>query len=784
MSGSDPTSGKPAAGSAGTAKKAASDAKGTASAKGAASAKGKAGAKKTAKGAPKKKPQSARRAARRKTVKARRRGRGFLLGIASLAMTVTIIGVAAVAGLIFFYTYDMPDVDGLRIPRRAPSITIVSAQGDIMGRRGTVHAGRISFDEMPENLIQAVLAIEDRRFFNHIGVDFLGLIRAMVTNIKAGRIVQGGSTLTQQLAKNLFLKPERKIRRKVQEMVLALRLEGLFTKRQILEIYLNRVYFGAGTYGVEAAAERYFGKSVRDVTLNEAAILAGLLKAPTRYSPAAHNERAIKRATLVLGNMFDAGYISEEDRRSAALALRIPRVQTGIETASYVLDWVAEQAAELVPDAIGDLVIETTINPELQTFAEETTNKVIEEKGIDRKASQAAVVVMDNTGAVRALVGGLSYSDSQFNRALKGLRQPGSSFKPFVYLAGLEAGLTPWDERVDEPIDIGGWQPRNYSKKYRGPVKLYEALGRSINTIAAQVAYEVGPSNVALVAQRMGIESPLHTSPSLALGTGEVTLMELTSAYVPFSNGGIRTPPFAIARILSTEGQVLYEAKPPTRRVVSPIQIADMNFMLSGVVEWGTGGRARLARFPAAGKTGTTQDYRDAWFIGYTRQFTGGVWIGNDDNSAMKRVTGGSLPASIWKQIMTKAHEGLKPASLPKSTEPPPEPDTFVSRAPVGSFLRGLFGLGPSRAEMEARRRRQAEQRFGYRYQFSGPGQQPQSGFVDPNQPPRDLLQDGVAQPPVITTTRRKPKSRVTFGRRAKKRQDALRRQRLQELRN
>ncbi|MHA1523844.1 MAG: transglycosylase domain-containing protein, partial [Alphaproteobacteria bacterium] len=516
---------------------------------------GKAGSgntRKPAKATSGKKRKPGRSTVRRKPAPASRRGRGFLLGIASLAVTMAIVGLGAVAGLIFYYTYDMPDVDGLRIPRRAPSITIVSAQGDIMGRRGTVHAGRISFDEMPENLIQAVLAIEDRRFFSHIGVDFLGLTRAAITNFKAGRIVQGGSTLTQQLAKNLFLKPEKKIRRKVQELVLALQLEGLFTKRQILEIYLNRVYFGAGTYGVEAAAERYFGKSVRDITLNEAAVLAGLLKAPTRYSPAAHNERAIKRATLVLGNMFDAGYITQDDRRSAELALRIPRPRTGIETASYVLDWVAERSGELIPDALGDLVIETTIEPELQAFAEETARKTIEESGAKKMVSQAAVVIMDNTGAIRALVGGVDYSESQFNRAVKGLRQPGSSFKPFVYLAALEAGLTPWDERIDEPINIDGWQPRNYSKKYRGPVKLFEALARSINTIAAQIAYEVGPSNVALVAQRMGIESPLHTNPSIALGTGEVTLVELTSAYVPFSNGGFKTPPHAIVRILST----------------------------------------------------------------------------------------------------------------------------------------------------------------------------------------------------------------------------------------
>ncbi|MFV2092701.1 MAG: PBP1A family penicillin-binding protein, partial [Hyphomicrobiales bacterium] len=734
----------------------------------------KSSARKTTKATPGAKRKSARSAARRKSsrksAKARRgHGRGILLGLGSLFLTLSIIGFVAVSGLIFFYTYDMPNIDTMRIPKRAPSITIVSAGGEIMGRRGVVHAGRIGFDELPKQLIQAVLAIEDRRFFDHIGIDFLGLARAAITNFKAGRIVQGGSTLTQQLAKNLFLKPERKIRRKVQEMILALRLEGSFSKRQILEIYLNRVYFGAGTFGVEAAAERYFGKSVRDVSLSEAAMLAGLLKAPTRFSPAAHKERAIKRATLVLKNMLEAGFISEDERRAAELTLQIPRARTGIETASYVLDWVTEQAGELVPDAQGDLVIETTIDTELQAFAEETARKFIEEKGIERKASQATVVIMDNKGAVKALVGGLSYEESQFNRPVKALRQPGSSFKPFVYLAGLEAGITPWDIRIDEPIDINGWRPRNYSKKYRGPVKIFEALGKSINTIAAQVAFEVGPSNVVAVAKRMGINSPLHTNPSIALGTGEVTLLELTSAYAPLSNGGFKAPPHAIARILSTEGQILYEAPTETQRVVSPAQIADMNFMLSGVVAWGTGGRARLARYPAAGKTGTTQDYRDAWFIGYTSQLTGGVWVGNDDNSEMKRVTGGNLPAMIWKAVMTRAQKGLKPRGLPMSTEPPPEPDYFISRAPSGSFFRDLFGLGPSRAERQRQRAQQQDQRYGSRYQYSGAAQAP-TGYIDPSQPPRKLTQSGIIQPlappppPLATTsTRRKVKTRVIF---------------------
>jgi penicillin-binding protein 1A len=551
-------------------------------------------------------------------------------------------------------------------------------------------------------------------------------MRAALANFRAGRVVQGGSTLTQQLAKNLFLRPDRTYIRKLQEIVLAIRLEQEFSKKEIIELYLNRVYFGAGTYGVEAAAERYFEKSARDVTLGEAAILAGLLKAPSHFAPTASKDRAVARAQLVLDNMKTAGFVTEEEVFVASQMLRMPRAQAKtFETAPYILDFVAETLPEVIGEPQGDLVVETSIDLEMQRIAEEAATTVIAENGEEKNAHQAGVVLMTNTGAIKAMVGGLDYAESQFNRATKGLRQPGSTFKAFVYLAALEYGLTPWDVRVDLPVSIDGWQPHNYGESYRGPVTIDEALTRSINTVAVQVADEIGTYAVIDVAHRLGIEQDLPDQPSLALGTGEVTLFELTGAFANLASGGARVKPHVISRVLSSDGRVLYERDDGTEiRVLTPIQVADMNLMLGHVMSVGT--RARLDGHPAAGKTGTTQDYRDAWFIGYTGHYTGGVWVGNDDNSEMKRVTGGSLPAMIWRAVMQEVHQGLEPIELPESQSPmareyaPPD-------SGVGSFFGSLFGFG-----------RQAPQpgpgagRFGYRYYPEAGAGYPQPGYPPP----------------------------------------------------
>ena len=638
---------------------------------------------------------------------------------------MAVIGSAASAGILYFFTYDMPSLDELAIPKRPPAITIMAADGQIMGRRGVVHAGRVGVGELPKHLLQAVIATEDRRFYDHIGIDFIGLARAFYANYQAGHVVQGGSTLTQQLAKNLFLKPERRIKRKVQEAVLALRLESIYSKDEIIELYLNRIYFGAGTYGIEAAAERYFDKSAREVTLGEAAILAGLLKAPTRFAPTRNQDRSVKRATIVLNKMAEAGFITEEERFVAEAVLKTPEAKTDeFEIAPYILDWVAESLTDVLGEPRGDLVVETTIDLKLQAVALEVARKAIAEEGEAKKVSQATVVIMDTTGATKALVGGLDYKKSQFNRAVKGLRQPGSTFKALVYLAAMEFGYSPFDERVDRPVNINGWEPGNYSKKYRGVVTLTEALGRSINTVAAQVGNEIGIESVVELSRRLGITSPLHANPSLALGTGEVTLFELTGAFVPLANGGMGVTPHVIARVYSGEGKVLFQRyDTQTNRVLQPENVTAMNYMLTGVTSWGTGGRARLKGHQTAGKTGTTQDYRDAWFIGYTNYFIGGVWVGNDDNSAMKRVTGGSIPAKIFKEVMTAAHEGLKPVGLPIDVAPPapmePEPERYVSRGPVGGLLGAIFGFGqPRRAVV---RRPIVQPSLTVRSPFEGP---------------------------------------------------------------
>lgn len=688
---------------------------------------------------------NARRRPRRSGAKSRARKlpgyrkAGLLPSFASLSLSLGTLGAIVVAGTMSYFIKGMPGLDEVTIPKRAPAITIMSSTGEIMGRRGTIHAGRIGVEELPKHMIEAVLAIEDRRFYEHIGVDVIGLARAFWENYKAGRDIQGGSTLTQQLAKNLFLTPERTYRRKIQEAVLAIRLESVFSKNEIIEIYLNRVYFGAGTYGIEAASERYFEKSARDLTIGESAILAGLLKAPSRYAPTASKDRAIQRATVVLDAMQDAGFLNEQERFVALQGLKTPRAKRKDEheTAPYVLDWVAESLTEVLGEPRGDLVVETTLDLKLQAVALEAARKTIEAEGEAKKASQAAVVVMDNNGATRALVGGLDYDTSQFNRAVRALRQPGSTFKTFVYLAAMESGYTPFDERYDQPFKIGEWEPHNYSQKYRGLVTLTEALGRSINTVAAQIGDEVGMHRVVDVAKRLGITSPLHANPSLALGTGEVSLFELTGAFAPLANGGTGVTPHVIRRVYSGDGQVLYERHgSQTVPVLSHEQVAAMNYMLTGVTSWGTGTRSRIEGHHTAGKTGTTQDYRDAWFIGYSGHYTAGVWIGNDDNSPMNRVTGGSMPAAIWKEVMSYAHEGLAPIDLPIDVTPPLAPvaseDRYVSSSRTGGWFGSLFGFGRRAAPVQ---RRVAPVEVAARSPFEGPPRT--SGYSAPAAVPR-----------------------------------------------
>jgi penicillin-binding protein 1A len=598
----------------------------------------------------------------------RRSGGGLFGGLRRAIYWVLVLGLwgaIGVAGIIVYYGSRMPSAESWAMPDRPPNIKIVDVNGELLANRGSTGGEAVPLDSMSPYIPQAVMAIEDRRFYSHFGVDPIGFTRAMVRNVMSGRMVQGGSTVTQQLAKNMFLTPDRTLERKVQEVLLAFWLESKYSKDQILAMYLNRVFFGSNSYGVEAAARRYFNKSARDVNLTEAAILAGLLKAPSALSPAKNPEGAMARAKLVLAAMEQEGFITH-DEMVAAIDNKPQKAKsfwTGAE--HYAADMVMDQLPGLIGEVKEDVVVDTTIDRNLEKAAEKAIQSALGKDGKKLNASQAALVSIDGTGAVRALVGGRDYAQSQFNRAFKAKRQPGSAFKPFVYAAALEQGLTPGSVRNDGPVRIGKWTPENYDNKYRGQVTLASALANSLNTIAAQLVMETGPQNVAKLAHRMGIETELQDNASIALGTSEVTLVELTAAYAPFMNGGYKATPHVIKRITTVSGKVLYENtydEPP--KVISEKVAAQMNKMLAGVISRGTGKNAKLPGWQVAGKTGTTQSFRDALFVGYTANLTTGVWFGNDDGTSMKKVTGGGLPAKAWSEFMIAAHKGLSPAPL------------------------------------------------------------------------------------------------------------------------
>lgn len=572
----------------------------------------------------------------------------------------------AVAGIIAYYAVQLPASDSWAVPTRPANIRILATNGQLISNRGKMGGEAVAYHELPHFVPAAVLAIEDRRFFSHFGIDLLGISRALIGNIMAGRITAGGSTITQQVAKNLFLTPDQNLGRKVQEALLSIWLEQNYSKTEILELYLNRVYFGAGSYGIEAASQVYFAKSARNLSLGEAAIMAGLLQAPSRLSPDRHPEAAAARARVVLGAMAEEGYISPEEASAASID-PTKRIRTRVAGAEfYVADWVESLMTSYIGEVNRDVIVTTTIDWDLQKNAEFNVREIVQAKGEEHDFSQGALVSMDTGGAVRAIVGGIDYSDSQYNRAVTARRQPGSAFKPFVYLAALEAGYTP-DTRVDDaPLDYNGWKPENYNGQYAGSVTLRQAISHSLNTVAGRLAIAVGPQAVINTAYKMGISSSMPAVPSIALGTAEVSLLELTGAYAPFANGGTGVISHVITRIETTNGQVLYQNIPAgPGQVVAGEHVAMMNDMLSSAVEIGTGKRAQLPGWPIAGKTGTTQSNRDAVFVGYSANLITGVWLGNDDNSPMSRVGGGSFPADIWTSYMIRAHQGLVPANLP-----------------------------------------------------------------------------------------------------------------------
>jgi penicillin-binding protein 1A len=575
-------------------------------------------------------------------------------------------GVIAGIGALAWIGMHLPPIESLEIPKRPPSVLILGANGATLATRGDMGGAAVPLAELPGYVPNAFIAIEDRRFYSHFGIDPLGILRAAVRDVLRRGASQGGSTLTQQLAKNLFLTQERTLSRKAQEVVLALWLEHKYSKKQILDLYLNRVYFGAGAYGVEGAAQRYFGKSARKLTLAEAAMLAGLVQSPSRLAPNHNPEGAQRRAAIVLADMLDQKMIGA-DAYKAALDHPAHAVQpAGGGSANYVADWVMDAVDDLIGKFDTDIVVQTTIDPALQSAAEQALDDTLAQKGEKLNISQGALVAMTPTGVVRALVGGRDYGESQFNRAIDAKRQPGSSFKAFVYLTALEHGLTPDSVRDDAPIQVKGWKPENFERQYAGPVTLTQALANSLNTVSVRLTLEVSPQAVVRTAYRLGITSMLEPNASIALGTSEVAPVEMVTAYSTFANGGFAVTPHVISRIRSGDGKTLYDhADQPLGRIVDPRYIGMMNTMLQQVLLSGTARGANLPGWQAAGKTGTSQDYRDAWFIGYTSHLVTGVWLGNDDNSPTKKAVGGGLPVEVWSRFMRVAHQGVAPTPLP-----------------------------------------------------------------------------------------------------------------------
>ena len=605
------------------------------------------------------------------------------------------VALLGVWGLIFLaaffavFAIDLPDTSGLNNVKRQPSISYLDRSGALVGVRGSQFAPPVDLDSLPKYVPAAFVAIEDRWYYWHFGFNPWGIVRSQIYNVShRGGPLRGGSTITQQLARNLFLTPNQNYRRKAQELILAVWLETKFTKKEILALYLNRVNFGSGAYGIEAASQRYFGKPASQLTLGESALLAGMMKGPSRYNPVASPERAAKRATIVLNEMVRTGAISSRERDDAFKSPVKVNPVWDSQRAQYFTDWVDDKVRSLVGEPTEDLVVETTLDLPIQIAAEQALLKGVE-AAKSQGVQQGAVIAMDGEGRVRAYIGGERYADSQFDRVTQAQRQAGSAFKPFVYLTAMEQGRTPTTPVVDEPLKIGSWEPKNYTGKYLGPMDLQTALAQSINTVAARLANDVGTANVAATARRLGISSRIQLDPSMALGAVEVSPLEMAQAYAPFANGGFSTRAYGIERIRTAAGKILYDhslEKPDRSAVIGSPALQYMNQMMRQVVISGTGTRAQVKGYDIAGKTGTTSDYRDAWFVGYTGGFVSAVWLGRDDNTPMKRVAGGGAPTAIWREFMGAALPRLNVQPIPGGfvSAPPPEP---TEADPIGDLI-------------------------------------------------------------------------------------------------
>ncbi|HEX3810006.1 MAG TPA: PBP1A family penicillin-binding protein [Rhizomicrobium sp.] len=594
-----------------------------------------------------------------------------------LLVAIAVAGVFLAPIVLGWFAPPLDVSKDLYAVNRPVAFTFLDAAGREVGHRGAVVGDRLHLNQMPDYLPAAFIAVEDRRFYSHNGIDPRGLVRALWTDFQARQWVAGGSTITQQTAKIIYTEQERTFSRKLTELTDALSLEKSLTKQQILELYLNRLYLGSGSYGVDGAAHTYFGVSARHVSLAQAAMLATLTRAPSVFSPRRDLAAAQARANTVLNAMVETGAITPAQAADAKAHPAIVADSTVTDARNYFLDTAADEATKRIsvngrpPGA--DLIVHTTLDPKLDEAARHALSHILATRGVKVHASEGAVVIEKPDGAVVALIGGKDYTGSVFNRATQARRQPGSAFKPFVYLAALESGATPWDTRDDEPVNINGWTPTNFGGRNYGTQTLAGALAHSVNTITAGLAQEVGLSAVIEAAKRCGITSPLEANASLALGTSEVTPMELTNAYATFANGGMRVNPYLVTEVDDSGGHPLYKRTPanPPRVIASHVD-RDLVAMMYGVMIEGTGRGAAIVGHQAAGKTGTTQDYHDAWFVGYTTDYVTGVWVGNDDSSPMKNVTGGTLPAAVWKSVMTTAEKGITAKPLDMSPQQAP----------------------------------------------------------------------------------------------------------------
>ncbi|KSV95634.1 MULTISPECIES: transglycosylase domain-containing protein [Sinorhizobium/Ensifer group] len=632
------------------------------------------------------------------------------------------------------------------------AVTFLDRYGNEIGHRGIIHEDSVPIDELPDHLIKAVLATEDRRFFDHWGIDFLGLARAMTENARAGGVVQGGSTLTQQLAKNLFLTNERTIERKIKEAFLAVWLECNLSKKEILRLYLDRAYMGGGTFGAAAAAQFYFGKSITDVSLAESAMLAGLFKAPARYAPHVNLPAARGRANEVLSNLVQGGLMTEGQVIAARLtpATVIDRAQ--VKAPDFFLDWAFDEVQRIArPFAQHSLIVRTTIDMGLQNAAEDSVESSLRQYGESFHVKQGALVMIENGGAVRAMVGGRDYGESQFNRATRALRQPGSSFKVYTYAAAMEKGMTPETVVVDAPITWRGWSPQNYGRSYAGRITILTAIAKSINTIPVRLAKDkLGTDLIAQTAKNMGIETPLRTDKTMPLGTSEVTVLDQATAYAVFPAGGMQSRRHGISQILNYDGDILYDFgrdEPPARRVLSETANTSMNSMLTQIPIIGTARKAALDNgIVVGGKTGTTQAYRDAWFAGFTGDYTTAVWFGNDDYTSTNNMTGGSLPAMTFKRLMDYAEQGIEHRAIPGVTAPtaPAKQPEVATAKPDENALPPLVRPRSLSAEVTRLLRTigetfekapalKAPEKAGGRLAALGAAEEKRSGQTDPN---------------------------------------------------